>query len=217
METLTDADRALYIAPDGLVDSFGHEYWNADPACCDFDGANPDDVGYLGGILDDVIAEWPVDPSAVFVIGHSNGGYMTYRMACERADVISAISPLAGDASSMPANCNPVHPVSVLHLHGTADTAVPYDGGMGGVSGIGAVGSVEQWASHDGCGTTRTPTVTLDLDSAVAGSETHGETTDGCPSKVAVDLWTLEGSTHIPVFPTSIAGTLLDWLLDHKR
>ncbi|MEO7093920.1 MAG: PHB depolymerase family esterase, partial [Polyangiales bacterium] len=88
-------DAALVIAPDGTVDAGGKQFWNADAACCDFEGQKPDDVAYLGGLLDDVIDAWPVDRDQVFVLGHSNGGFMAYRMACERADVIAAIGSLA--------------------------------------------------------------------------------------------------------------------------
>jgi polyhydroxybutyrate depolymerase len=216
LRTLLDADAALFIAPDGTTDAGGKQFWNADPDCCDFANTGVDDVAYLGGLVDDIVAEWPVDKNEVFFLGHSNGGYMSYRMACERADAISAIVSLAGNAASVPANCNPSRPVSVLHMHGTADTTVPYTGGTT-FGSVGAVASVEQWASHDGCGTTRSATVTLDLDTTVGGAETHGETTADCPTKTSVDLWTLEGSTHLPIFDQPVATTLLDWMVAHKR
>jgi hypothetical protein len=79
------------------------------------------------------------------------------------------------------------------------------------------VQSVEQWEMHDGCGTDRTPTVTLDLDTHVDGAETTGEMSTGCPSGVAVDLWTLTGSNHIPVFNATAAPAIFDWLTAHKR
>ncbi len=214
MQPLVNAGDALVIAPDGNVDSGGKQFWNADANCCDFDHTNPDDVGYIGGLIDDISAAWPVDPGRVYVIGHSNGGYMAYRMACERADVIAAIGVLAGEASSTPAACQPSQPVSVLHLHGSADTTVPYDGGLGG---LGAVGSVDQWADHDGCGTTRTATMDYDLDTSIAGAETHGETLGGCPAGSGIELWTMEGSGHIPVLDASFAPTAFAWFQDHAR
>lgn len=213
MEKLTDLDAALWIAPDGTPNNSSRQFWNADPACCDFDGQNPDDVGYLGKLVEDIQADWPIDPDQVFFVGHSNGGYMSYRMACERADLIAAIGSLAGNAASIPANCTPSQPVSVLHMHGTADATVPYSG----FGGAGAVSSVQQWASHDGCGTTRSATVTLDIDTVVAGSETHGETTAGCPSGIAVDLWTMEGTGHIPGLNDTVPGVIFDWFVAHKR
>jgi polyhydroxybutyrate depolymerase len=205
---LPAARDVFVIAPDGTTNSAGRQFWNADPACCDFEGQAPDDVAYLGGLIDDISAEWPIDPGAVFVLGHSNGGYMAYRLACERADAIAAIGSLAGNAATNAAACTPSRAVSVLHLHGTLDDAVPFEG---------ANRSVTQWAAHDGCGTTRTATASLDLDTAVAGAETQGETTAGCPAGVAVDLWTMEGSSHVPALATTFAPTVLDWLLAQAR
>ena len=67
------------------------------PACCDKYDAKPDDVGYLTGLIDEIIAAgWPVDPKRIYLFGHSNGGYMAHRMACDRADRIAAIICLAG-------------------------------------------------------------------------------------------------------------------------
>jgi polyhydroxybutyrate depolymerase len=187
--SLATEDKAFVIAPDGTEDSGGKLFWNADAACCDFEHKNPDDVAYIGGLIDDISRDWPVDKNQVFVLGHSNGGYMAYRMACERADVIAAIASLAGNASSMPSACTPSEKVNVVHMHGTVDEVVPYTG---------ATPSVDQWAMKNGCGTTRSETATLDLDSSVAGAETHVQPTAGCPDNGAVELWTMEGSTHIP-------------------
>lgn len=213
-DTLVTADKALVIAPDGLVDSGGHQFWGADPACCDFDHKNPDDVGYIGGLIDDISADWPIDKNQVFVVGHSNGGFMSYRMACERADVIAGIASLAGDASTDPSKCNPTKPVSVLHMHGTVDATIPYDAGT---RGVGAVASVTQWAQKDGCSESRSGNGQLDLDTTVAGEETHMETTGGCPTGVGVDLWTLEGSGHVPILTTGAIDQIFDWLVAHKR
>ena len=201
-------DKALLIAPDGLVDSSGKQFWNADAQCCDFDHKNPDDVAYIGGLIDAISADWPVDKNQVFVLGHSNGGYMAYRMACERADVIAAIGSLAGNASSTPSACVPSAKVNVVHMHGTADNVVPYSG---------AVPSVDQWATKNGCGTTRSETMKLDIDNSVAGTETRVQPTADCPAGGAVELWTMDASTHIPTMNATFATTIFDWFVAHKR
>jgi len=203
---LVTQDMAFVVAPDGTPNSAGRLFWNADPYCCDFENINPDDVGYIGGLIDDISAEWPVDKDAVFVLGHSNGGYMAYRMACDRADVIAAIGSLAGDAAST--TCTPTQHVAVAHLHGTADTTVPY---------AGAGPSVMKWAGYNGCGTERTVTNTIDLDDAISGAETQQEVTMGCPADGDVELWTMNGSTHIPSLNAGFAVTMMNWFLAHKR
>jgi len=211
---LVSEDKALLLAPDGTMDNNGSQFWNADPVCCDFNNKMPDDVGYIGKLIDDVIAAYPVDKSRVFVIGHSNGSFMAYRMACERPDVITAIAGLAGAASSMPASCTPEHSVNVLHIHGTADATVPFAGGGIGVGG--AEGSVQQWAGHDGCGTTLAAGATYDLESQLAGSETQALAST-CPSGVAVELWKVEGGSHVPNWGPTFTPTLWQWLDEHPR
>ena len=211
--TLPQMGKAFVIEPDGLVDSTGKQYWNADPYCCDLDHTNPDDVRYLGGLIDDVTAAWPVDPEAVLVVGHSNGGYMAYRLACDRADVVSNIAVLAGVATSTP--CNPSRAVEVLHIHGTADTLVPYDGG--GIAAMSALGSVQQWAGHDRCGTTLTTGAALDLESTLPGAETQVQTVDGCPAGTSVTFWSIVGGSHIPLLGPAFTPDLMGWLGDHRR
>ncbi|MGE0547903.1 MAG: PHB depolymerase family esterase [Kofleriaceae bacterium] len=203
--------KALLLTPNGTADSTGKLFWNADPSCCDFEHRNPDDAGYLGRLIDDVKASWPVDPSAVYVIGHSNGSFMAYRLACERADVVRAIAGLAGGASSMPTTCVPSQPVNVLHVHGTDDETVPYGGGFG----PGAVASVNQWAIHNGCAATRTTGAPIDLDGGFAGAETTTEAADGCPAHGAVELWSIQGAGHIPASGAQIGQAMLQWLTSH--
>ena len=211
-------DEAFLIAPDGNIDDTGRTYWNADPACCDFERHNPDDVGYLGTMIEDVLASgWPIDDDKVYLLGHSNGAYMAYRMACERSDIIASIGGLAGLAASVPSTCQPARAVNVLHLHGDADAVVPYQSGSGPVMSIGVEPTLTQWIGHNACGTTRAPGLALDLDSAVAGAETKTFSVDGCPPGGAVDLWKMEGSGHLPVFGSSLVGPLMQWFRDHPR
>jgi polyhydroxybutyrate depolymerase len=210
MNYLPKMGEAFVLAPDGLVDSLGNQYWNADPACCDFDHTNPDDSGYLSGLVEDVSAAWPVDRGAVVALGHSNGGYMAYRLACDHADLFPNIMVLAGAAASDPSTCNPTQPVSVLHLHGTDDAEVPYDPN--------ANASVTQWAGFDGCAQTRTAGAALDLDQVQTGAETTTATFDGCPPDITVELWTIQGAGHVPSFDTmTISALLFDYLGAHRR
>lgn len=203
---LATRGEAFVLAPDGTTDQNGRQFWNADPVCCDFGNLDPDDVAYLGGLVEDVIDAWPIDPDAVYSIGHSNGGFMSYRLACERSDLFSAILSLAGNAASVP--CQPARPVSVLHIHGTADDVVPL---------AGAAPSVGQWAGLDGCTGARARGEDLDLEVGLPGAETRTEATGGCPAGVAVDLWTVEGGGHIPSFGAAFAPAIWRWLTDHRR
>jgi polyhydroxybutyrate depolymerase len=202
---LVSDGEAIMLAPEGTPDNGGRQFWNADSQCCDFNNKNPDDVAYLGKLIDDVIAAYPIDKSRVFVIGHSNGGYMAYRMACERPDVITAIAGLAGSATAQ-TTCAPARSVNVLHMHGTVDAVVPYDV---------AEPSTQQWAGHDGCGATLTAGAMFDIEAA-AGTETQSLTA-ACPAGVTVELWKMTGAGHVPNFGPAFTPTMWTWLKDHAR
>lgn len=211
-----DARDALVIAPDGLVDSNGNQYWNASDACCDRDGSGVDDVAYLGGLIEEIAAAYPVDPDRVHLVGHSNGGYMSYRLGCERPDLIASFASLAGAAAfGDPATCAPDRPVSVLGIHGDADAAVPYDGGPGVP---GARDSIARWAVYDGCGEAFDAASPLDLEATLAGAETAVERVAGCPAGVGLELWTIQGGSHAPnLAQPAFADAVWGWLADHPR
>lgn len=211
-----DARDILVVAPDGTVDRDGKPFWNASDGCCDIYGTGVDDVAYLSSLVEDIRAAYNVDSQRVYAVGHSNGGYMSYRLACERADLFTAITSLAGVAAfGDPSVCVPSEPVSVLQVHGDADETVPYGGGQGFP---GAVASVERWATYDGCGGTLTEAGTLDIEKRLDGDETTTSTVTSCPSPVATELWTIHGGAHSPVLdnPTfsDLVWTFLD---DHAR
>lgn len=219
LQQLVNDDRALVVAPTGTYNSMRKPFWNADEACCDYEGANPDDVGYLAALIDDIADAWPVDRGAVFAIGHGNGGNMAYRLACDRAESVAAIVVIAGGAAIDAAACAPARPVSVLHLHGTADPEFEYEGGgpfQNAPEAPGAVESVSRWAAHDGCDAARAPGPALDLDAVVAGAETRTERF-ACPAPAAVELWTLEGSDHLPDMVGSFPLNVWPWLEARAR
>lgn len=91
---------------------------------------DPDDVGYLLAMIDDIAARLPIDASRVYVVGMSNGATMAGRLACERPERFAAIAQVAGTAgTAVAARGRPATPLAVLQIHGTADRFAPYAGG----------------------------------------------------------------------------------------
>jgi polyhydroxybutyrate depolymerase len=210
---IADEQTFLYATPDGTVDAVGAEFWNADDACCDFFGSGVDDVGYLNAMIDDISSKYTVDPKRIFVVGHSNGAFMSHRLACELSGRVAAIAALAGAVWNDGTKCNPTSAVSVLDVHGDADAVVGYGGGAV-AAGLVAPGvpaktqpsypseaqTMATWAAKNGCtGALAADGVVLDLDVLLAGSETSESVVGGCPGGVDVELWTIAGGSHVPL------------------
>jgi len=136
---LAEANRFIVVYPDGTrVPAIPNgRVWNGGGCCGPAQAGrdNVDDVTFISMVISDVEAQFAIDTTQVFATGHSNGGIMSFRLACELSDVISAIAVQAGTLFVDP--CRPVKPVSILQIHGSADTNMPFDGGVGetGISG----------------------------------------------------------------------------------
>jgi len=212
----------LILAPDGTVDPEGNHFWNAETGwCCDFYDSGVDDVGYLGSLLDEVRAVWNVDPDRIYLFGHSNGAVMAYTLACERASEIASIIALAGTSFLDAADCDPAEPVGILHIHGTDDDTVLFDGGTDCLGHDcvypGVDETLDHWAGYDGCALTRESAGTLDLDSGLDGAETTIDRYTGCPTGIDVELWTIVGGAHIPTLRNDVYLPMWSWLADHPE
>lgn len=123
----------IVVYPDGVAGTLNIRTWNAG-GCCGYAMNNHiDDVGFINALLDTLIAGHAIDTQRIYATGMSNGGFMSYRLACELSERIAAIAPVS--ASMTIDVCQPSRPVPVIALHSFLDTSVPYLGGVGdGVS-----------------------------------------------------------------------------------
>jgi len=162
--------------------------------------AEIDDVGFIRAMLADVRGRAGVDPARIFAAGASNGGLMSYRLACERGDAVRAIAPvIANMGAELIARCRPTGNVSVLMIPGTADRLMPYAGG-GVAAGFGNRGTIvsadrtlDFWKTAMGCGaaprTERFDPVQDDTAVAITRYES-------CRGGAIVRRWTVEGGGH---------------------
>lgn len=80
---IADGRGLIYLHPDGTADTSTARFWNATDACCNRFDFEVDDSAYLAGLIDDVKARVAVDAKRIYIVGYSNGGFMSYRMACD--------------------------------------------------------------------------------------------------------------------------------------
>ena len=214
LEPIAEQRGFLYAHPDGTTDANGDQFWNATDACCNFGGSRVDDSTYLQQVIDDIKERYTVDPKRVFFFGHSNGGFMSFRMACDHAGTIAAIASLAGAMYNDESLCNPSEPVAVLQIHGTADDTVDYNGTPLYPS---AMQTVQDWATFDGCDAAPAPGAPLDLDGQIAGDETAVQTFTGCNPGGHAELWTIEGGGHVPSLSPDFSPKVIDFLFAHPK
>lgn len=110
--------------------------WNAGTCCGSAVTNQINDVKFISQLIDKLLATYKINPKKVYATGHSNGGMMCYRLACELSNKIAAI---AANSSTMVAAsaCHPARPMPVLHMHSKLDQSVVYTGGIGnGISNV---------------------------------------------------------------------------------
>jgi polyhydroxybutyrate depolymerase len=204
---------ALLVYPAGGTNRFGQTFWNAAEACCDLYGSGNDDVAYLMGLIDEIAAAVSVDRVVLF--GHSNGGFMAYRLACEYGERFAAVVTVAGALDDPPPSCDGPGPGAVLHIHGTEDGIIKYDGGrvFSRPPFTGAEQTVAAFAARAGCLGPLTAGAPFDLDAAVTGPETTPFEAAGCPEGRRVALWAVEGAAHEPTVYPNFAARVLGFAL----
>jgi polyhydroxybutyrate depolymerase len=223
----------LYATPRGTADSGGSLFWNATDACCDLRRTGVDDAAYLSGVIADIRRRYTVDDRRIAVVGMSNGGFMAHRLACDHADVVAAVVSAAG-AGVPDDRCRPRRPVTVLQIHGDADSVVRYDGATSEQAGFlgagypGAEQTVRDWARRNGCTDPARDGEAVDLaveaditrsgSPLLDGAETRTRAYDaGCRPGGHAELWTMAGAEHVPGLAPSYPQRIVDFLRAHPR
>ena len=105
----------------------GTSSWNAGNCCTNATTYEENDVLLASTIIDFVKSNYAVDPARLWASGHSNGGMLAYRLACDLSDKITAIAVVTG--ALMDPTCSPTKPVSIFHIHGNLDPTILFHGG----------------------------------------------------------------------------------------
>lgn len=209
-----DAKQFLYALPNGTVDRFGKRFWNATEACCNLGQLGVDDVAFVRALVEDVKARYPVKPGHVFLVGHSNGAFMSLRLACEASDVVAGVVAVAGSTFEDAQRCGAGLPVPILLVHGDKDSSVPIEGRPGIYPG--ALETGRRFARRNGCTGAWTTGARLDLLGAPE-PESQQSIVEGCSPQASVELWTHEGTGHLPLYDGRWTSQIIDWLEARAR
>lgn len=213
------AEREGWIVaiPRGDVDARGMPYWNATDACCDRDRAEVDHLAGLRRLVGELVQRPDADPSRVVLVGASNGAFMSYRLACEAAELVTGVVAIAGAEWQDESRCAPALPVSVLHVHAADDSVIAFDGAadspLDGTRGAGYPGADEvarRWASRNGC--------------AEMAAERPSEIGAGvarrwpeCALGTSVELHALESGGHVLTPSPAITAAIAEFVRDAAR
>jgi polyhydroxybutyrate depolymerase len=204
---VSDREGFIVVYPDATEE---YHAWHSTP------GPGNPDIDFARDLIEAMLHRCNIDPNRVYASGHSNGGGLSNRLACDLADHIAAIGTVAG-AYEEPEDCYPSQPVAVFSMHGTADPIITYDS-FRNMNQAPATYSrismpIPQWASawaiRNGCDPHSSEVIHEPLI-----SEMHWS---GCRAQADVILYSIEGGGHEwPGKLMDVAQTIWDFFVQHS-
>lgn len=143
---IADTANFLVVHPNGTFDGGGNRFWNA------FAAPGVDDIGFLSTLIDTINNGFNVNLDRVYSTGMSNGGYMSFELACQIGGRITAVASVTGTMTNARMSaCNAPNPTPIMQIHGTADGTVPYNGDASNAS---IPDVVDYWVAQTNCNIT---------------------------------------------------------------
>ena len=164
---IADTEGFLLVHPEGTT-VIGNQFWNVG-----FPGISStiDDVGFTEALIDELAASYAIDLDRVYATGMSNGGFMSFLLACQLSEKIAAVASVTGAMTQDTFdNCNAQRPVPALQIHGTEDDVVLYNGNTLSLS---IADIITYWVDHNNCETTPTTTTLPDIDPSDGSTIEH--------------------------------------------
>ena len=129
MEIMTD-----YFIDLGVVPVFPQGFYYEDLGTTLWNHGNiPDlhnDVTFISDIIDYMTEHYEfINHNRIYATGLSNGGYMSYRLACDLSDKITAVASVTGNFYLIDDGTDCVdqnREIPIMHIHGTLDDVVAY-------------------------------------------------------------------------------------------
>ena len=193
--SIAEDNNFIVCYPDGINNSFN--------ANMNITVSSADDFGFLEALVTYFETNFSTNQYKRYLCGFSTGGFMSHKMACESSLCFAAIATVSGNMSdTVYNNCFPSFSTSILHIHGTSDPVVSYNGSAS--SGVSVDASIEKWQSHLGC--SLTPQITPMPDNNLfdfSNPEKHVYL--GCNSSLEL-IKIIGGGHQWPGIPTLIGG-----------
>ena len=185
MRSLAEADTFILVYPQGSCLD-GSSHWNPCPIGGD-NKSTADDVGFFESMISEISSQYTIDMERIYAAGYSNGGMMAYGLANYKSDLIAAVASVSGTML----NCTgpTSHPMPVIHLHGTSDAVVSYNGSNDWNS---VQSTLDYWTSFNN--TISTPTINTDNTGVMTIEHYSFEQGD---NSVSVEHYKYIGGDHV--------------------
>ncbi|MFG1481777.1 PHB depolymerase family esterase, partial [Halobacteriovorax sp. HFRX-1_3] len=222
----------MILTPEGRKDPKGERFWNAGNFCCDFYQSGVDDTLYIKNLID-YIANDPrfdrVDMSRIYFFGHSNGGFLSFKMACTYPEYVTAIGVLGATLDLRDENgeviveqdpCPDVKAIPTFHIHGTKDKTIPFAGRdyypEHPFGHIGAQEAVDKWIFHNRCNT-QSDDGRTNATWFVRGKETTIKTYDDCEDDAVVKFAIVKRGQHAELLRFHFYRKMLKFFLKYRN
>jgi len=137
MNSIAEREGFIAVYPQGTIDSNGNTFFNVG---YEFNDDSPiNDVSFIRELVRSISQEFNLKRKKAFATGMSNGGDMSYLLACTSSDLFKAVAPVAGVLmKGLKDSCELSSPVPIFEIHGTADKISLFEGDLNNEGGWGA-------------------------------------------------------------------------------
>ncbi len=185
MRSLAEADTFILVYPQGSCLD-GSSHWNPCPTGGD-NKSTADDVGFVEAMISEISSQYNLDMERIYAAGYSNGGMMAYGLANYKSDLIAAVASVSGTMLDCLGAGS--HPMPVVHLHGTSDGVVSYNGSNDWNS---VQSTLDYWINFNN--TVSTPIVNIDT---TGGMTIEHYVYDQGDNSVSVEHYKYIGGDHV--------------------
>ncbi|HRG57825.1 MAG TPA: T9SS type A sorting domain-containing protein [Bacteroidia bacterium] len=205
---IADTANFILIHPQGLPDNFGTSSWNT------FGNSTANDLGFISTLIDTLLQNYNIDSTAIYSTGMSNGGFMSYELACQLSHRIAAIASVTGSITNTNITlCNAQHPMPVMQIHGTNDGTVPY---AGNVIFQPIENVINYWIQFNNCDTAANFNAIPDIVSTDNCTAEHYVYSNG-NNGVEVEFYKIINGGHSwPGAPVNINTTNMDFMANQE-
>ena len=137
MNSIAEREGFIAVYPQGTIDSNGNTFFNVG---YEFNDDSPiNDVSFIRELVRSISQEFNLKRKKAFATGMSNGGDMSYLLACTSSDLFKAVAPVAGVLmKGLKDSCELSSPVPIFEIHGTGDKISLFEGDLNNEGGWGA-------------------------------------------------------------------------------